>query len=235
MDVEEILTELGAELSPEQKTRAVELFTAAGAADVETATVGLKTSKETILSEKKAAGTKIEELQAQVVETERKRIEATGDLELMRKFTKDQNDKNMEELQDTVKRLQKAESDRDLATIHGDFGSMFVNSTQAKALLKTMVTIGDDGKSTFKDLEGNIVATDPKAFSEWMMAEKSFSNLLKAPASSGGGGTGGEGSPSPSDNQSKFNSLLSKKDKTHAENLELSKLANDMKQESKEI
>ena len=231
MDVEKILASVGAELPDDVREKLVGSLNSGYTESVS----GLKNNNAELLREKQAAATAMEEAKGLADQAEVKRLEAAGDLEALRTFTDKQNLENTQKLQDTVKQLTDANNARDLATSRAKFGGKFLHSTDADLYLEKMVKIGEDGKATYQDLSGNVVATDSEGFNTWLGSQDSLKHVLKAPSSSGGGGTGGEGTPTPSDNQSKFDALLNKKGKTRAENLELSKLANDMKQESKEI
>jgi len=230
MDVEKILASSGAELPDDVREKLIGGLNSGYTESV----AGLKNNNAELLREKQAAATATEEAKVLADQAEAKRLEATGDLEALRKFTDKQNLENTQKLQDTVKQLTDANNARDLATSRAKFGGKFLHSTDADLYLEKMVKIGEDGKATYQDLSGNVVATDSEGFDVWLGSQDSLKHVLKAPASNGGGGNGSDGTPATG-KQDTFNALLAKKDKTHAEKLELSRMANEIKQESKEI
>ena len=206
----------------------------AGAAEIESATLGLKTNNAELLDEKRKAKESAEKAKDLADKAEEEKLNASGETEKLREFYDKQHSEQLTKLQDANAQLLKANSDRDLANSRAKFGGKFLHSTDADLYLEKMVKIGEDGKATYQDLSGNVVATDSEGFNTWLGSQDSLKHVLKAPASNGGGGNGSDGNPSTG-KQETFNALLAKKDKTHAEKLELSRMANEIKQESKEI
>ena len=234
MDVAEILKGAGAELPPEVLSKVTEAITTAGATHIESATLGLKTNNTALLEEKRVAKEAAIASKAAEDRALEEKLIVENDKAKLDKFYSDKQAEQNDILTKTVADLKKANSDRDLANSRAKFGGKFLHSTDADLYLEKMVKIGDDGKATYQDLKGNVVATDSEGFDTWLGSQDSLKHVLKAPNSNGGGGNGSDGTP-PTGKQEAFNALLNKKNKTQAESVELSRLANEMKQESKEI
>jgi hypothetical protein len=191
MDVAEILKGAGAELPPEVLSKVEESIKVAGAAEIESATLGLKTNNAELLDEKRKAKESAEKAKDLADKAEVEKLKASGETEKLREFYDKQHSEQLTKLQDANAQLLKANSDRDLANSRAKFGGKFLHSTDADLYLEKMVKIGEDGNATYQDLKGNVVATDSEAFGEWLGSQDSLKHVLKAPASNGGGGNGG--------------------------------------------
>ena len=200
MDVAEILKAAGAELSPEVLAKVSEGVSAGGLADTALEVTGLKGKIAEFKVEKQEA--KDATVAAQLLATE---AEAAKDKALEEKlilegdrakldeyYSKKQEEQNSE-LKETVAKLGQALSDRDLATTRSKFGHRFEND--GELYLSKMVTIDEDGKATYTDTKGNIVATDEDSFNKYLDTESvgSLKHVLKGTSASGGGGNGGGG------------------------------------------
>jgi len=210
MDVAKLLKEAGIESTPETLAKATTSINAAEAATVLTETTGLKSKNEELKAEKVAAKEAEKVAKQEKDDALEAKLKADGKTEELKKFYDDKKDEALVESTRLNKELKDANSARDLATTRAKFGGKFLHQSDASLYLDKMVTVGEDGKSTFTDLDGKtVVAANPEEFDKWLDTNKSMAHVLKAVDSSGGGGGGGGDDNGGGDGTESLESVIS--------------------------
>ncbi len=193
MNVEDLLKSAGAELPDDVRTKLIEGITAAGAADTALEVTGLKKNNTDLLEEKRESARLADEAKVIADSALEEKLKAEGKTGELNKFYTDRDKKQIEDLSQAMADLKSANNSRDLANTRSKFGDKFLYD--ADLYLSKMVTIGEDGKSTFKDIKGNIIADSEDSFATWLDEAESMKHVIKGPGATGGGsgGSGGSG------------------------------------------
>ena len=164
---------------------------------VEEGKKGLEAKVDELLTEKKTEAARRKEAEEAAKVKELEAAKSAGKIEEVEAALSQQWGEKYAKLEQQLQ-----ERDNEILTSNKNavlesLASSFTSPEAAKLMLNSMVETvrGDSGIVTnFKGLDGQVVTTDAKTFSEYLSNQDSLKPLIKGVDSSGGGASGGKGS-----------------------------------------
>lgn len=160
---------------------------------------GLKAKNAELLSEKKAEAQRRKDAEEAAKAKELDAARNAGKIEEVEKALSEKYESQIAQLNGQVESLNGEILSGKASTVLESLAGKFVSPDAAKLMLQPMIDVqrSENGVVTsFKGLDGNVITTDPKEFSEYLASEDAFKSMLKGVESSGGGANGGQGDAS---------------------------------------
>lgn len=183
----------GLELSDEQKSAIVALHQA----ELEAETSGLKSKNNELINEKRTAAEAAEKARLDAEEARLDRARKAGEVETIEKSLSERFENEKSVFQKQIEALNgEILGSKKESIIAGLSDKFTVSPELTNTMLSGMVSVErtESGISTqFKDLQGNLVTTDPSKFVEYLSTQDTFKGILKGVNSNGGGANGGAG------------------------------------------